>query len=275
MFIVIAAVLWSMSGVFLKSMPSVHWLVVAGARSFFAAFVFLPGVRVRGRVKPATLVACVIAYLVLVSSLMGSMQLATAAQGIWLQYMSPAVVALYAWLVLRQRIRPVEAAAVLLSIVAVLLIALGGSGRSHQQSVALGVISGFAFGALVLLLKSAGDAPPATIFFWTNMGTAAIVAPIALATGASFPHAAREWIMLALMGWFQLGIAYYFFQWGLTRVRAVEASLITLVEPILNPIWVYLLLKEVPSTKVIIGCALMGAALVATALCPNQRDTCG
>jgi drug/metabolite transporter (DMT)-like permease len=270
LFVLIAAALWSTSGVILKSLPSVHWLAIAGVRSLFAALIFLPGIGGRGRPKATTLIACVLVYAVLVSSLMGSMQLGTAAQGIWLQYIAPAVVGLYAWLVQRQRIRRVETAALVLTVVAVLLIAVGGSGRAHQQSVALGLISGFAFGAFILLLKSVGGAPPATIFFWTNLGTAAIVIPIALAAGAPLPTAPREWLMLAAMGWFQLGLAYYFFQWGLARTRAVEASLIALLEPVLNPIWVYLFLAEVPSGRVIIGCALMAVALVATALTPNQ-----
>jgi len=272
LFVLIAAALWSTSGVILKSLPSVHWLAIAGVRSLFAALIFLPGVRAPGRPKTATLVPCVLIYAVLVSALMGSMQLGTAAQGIWLQYIAPAVVGLYAWRLQRQRIRPVETAALVLTVVAVLLIALGGSGRAHHQSVALGLISGFAFGAFILLLKSVGDAPPATIFFWTNLGTAAIVIPIALAAGAPLPAAPREWMMLAAMGWFQLGLAYYFFQWGLARTRAVQASLIALLEPVLNPVWVYLFLGELPPIRVIVGCALMAVALVATAITPNNRN---
>lgn len=263
--------LWSTSGAILKSLPSVHWLAIAGVRSLFASLIFLPGLRAPRRPKTTTLIACVVVYAVVVTALMGSMQLGTAAQGIWLQYIAPAVVGLYAWLVQRQRIRPVETASLVLTVAAVLLIALGGSGRAHSQSVALGVLSGFAFGAFVLLLKSVGDAPPASIFVWTNLGTAAIVLPIALATGAQFPNAPREWIALAAMGWFQLGTAYYFFQWGLARARAVEVSLIALVEPLLNPVWVYLLLRELPSPRVIAGCGLMAVALFATAFTKNEK----
>jgi len=119
-------VLWSASGVILKSLPSVHWLAIAGVRSLFASLIFLPGLRAPRRPKAATLIACILVYAVVVTALMGSMQLGTAAQGIWLQYIAPAVVGLYAWLVQRQRIRPVEAAAVVLTVAAVLLIALEG-----------------------------------------------------------------------------------------------------------------------------------------------------
>jgi DME family drug/metabolite transporter len=274
LFLVTAAVLWSTSGVFLKSMPSVHWLAIAGTRSFFAALIFLPGLA-QARPPLRKLVAGVVLYAALVSALMGSMQLGTAAQGIWLQYVAPALVALWAWLVQRQRIRPVEAAAAALTVVAVFLIVTGGSGRAHQQSVLLGVGSGFAFAAFIILLKSMGDTAPASIFFWTNIGTAAIVLPVAVSLGIPIVPGPRELCLLAAMGLFQLGLAYYFFQWALAKTRAVEASLIILLEPILNPIWVYFALGEIPAPKVIVGCALIAVALAAMAVFPNRRGVEG
>jgi drug/metabolite transporter (DMT)-like permease len=269
-----AGVLWSTSGLVLKSLPSVHWLAIAGIRSLFATLIFLPGIALP-RPPAGRLVLLILVYVVVVGALMGSMQLGTAAQGIWLQYSAPAIVAVWAWVIQRQRIRPAEFAAVVLTLVAVVLIATGGHGRSHQESVLLGLISGVAFATLVILLKLSGDAPPASIFFWTNLGTAAILLPAALASGISLPHGAREILLLAVMGVFQLGLAYYFFQWGLARTRALEASLVVLLEPILNPIWVYLLLGEVPSGRVLTGCVLIGLALVGMALFPNRAATSG
>ncbi|UCC68147.1 MAG: DMT family transporter [Armatimonadota bacterium] len=269
LFLVAAGVLWSTSGVILKSLPGVHWLAIAGMRSLFATIIFLPGLT--RRAPSAKLVAAVLIYAVLVSALMGSMQLGTAAQGIWLQYIAPAVVALWAWLLQRQRLRPVEVAAVLLTLLAVALIVTGGSGPAHRESVLLGVVSGLAFGSFIILLKSLKEVAPATIFSWTNLGTAVIVLPIALSCGVSLPTDPRALLLLAAMGIGQLGLAYYFFQWGLARTRAVEASLIVLLEPILNPIWVYLALGEVPPLRVIIGCGMIALGLVAFALGPGAR----
>ena len=274
LFLVTAAVLWSTSGLFLKNMPSVHWLAIAGLRSFFAALIFLPGLRQTGP-PLKKLVAAVALYAALVSALMGSMQLGTAAQGIWLQYIAPALVALYAWLIQRQRIRRVESAAAMLTVVAVFLIVTGGSGRAHQQSVLLGVASGFAFAAFIVLLKSMGAAAPASIFFWTNIGTAALVLPAGVWLGIPVIPGPREIGLLAAMGLFQLGLAYYFFQWALAKTRAVEASLIILLEPILNPIWVYLALGEIPAPKVIVGCAFIAVGLAAMAVFPNRRGAEG
>lgn len=271
LFLLIAGLLWSASGVLLKSMPSVHWLAIAGIRSAFAAIIFLPGLAQR-RPPLARLLPVILLYVVVVAALMGAMQLGTAAQGIWLQYIAPAVVAVWAYLIHRQRIRPAELAAVFLTVIAVILIVTGGNGLAHRQSVLLGLTSGIAFGLLIILLKNLGDTPPASIFFWTNLSVAAIIIPAGLAGGIAFPTATREIALLAMMGIVQLGLAYYFFQAGIAHTRAMEASLIVLLEPILNPIWVYLVLGEMPGARVAIGCGLIALALVAMALFPNRRD---
>jgi drug/metabolite transporter (DMT)-like permease len=268
--LLIAALLWSTSGVFLKSLPSVHWLVIAGLRSLFAAALFLPGLT-QPRLPRGKLLGAALLYALMVSALMGSMQLGTAAQGIWLQYIAPAVVALWVWLVYRQRLRPVETLALVLTLVAIALIVTGGHGPAHQHSLLLGLLSGLAFGLFILLLKSLGDTPPAAIYLWTNLATAAILLPLALLLRVPLPTVPCDLVLLVAMGLAQLALPYYFFQWGLARSRPVEASLIILLEPILNPIWVYLVVGEIPSPRVIAGCALLATALVAVALFPNTR----
>ncbi len=274
LFLVTAAVLWSTSGLFLKSMPSVHWIKIAGLRSLFAAILFLPGI-LQPRPPARKLVATVITYAVMVGTLMGSMQLGTAAQGIWLQYIAPALVALWAWGLQRQRLRPPETATVILTVVAIIFIVTGGSGPAHQQSVLLGLISGLAFGTFIILLKSMEDLPPARIFVWTNLGTAAALLPVGAALGVPLAIAPRELLLLAVMGLVQLALPYYFFHYGLSGTRAVEASLILLLEPILNPILVYFVFGEIPAPKVILGCALIAVGLVAMALFPNRRGVKG
>jgi drug/metabolite transporter (DMT)-like permease len=269
-YLVAAAVFWSTSGVLLKSIPSAHWLAIAGIRSLFSCLLFLPGLT-KPRPPLRKLAPAIVIYAALVITLMGSMQLGTAAQGIWLQYIAPSLVAVWAWAILRQRVRPGEAAAVGLTILAVVLIATGGHGRQHTQSVLLGLASGVGFGLFVILLKTMGDVHPGAVYLWTNLGAAAIAIPLALALGVPLPLAPRELAVLAAMGIGQLGLGYALFQRGLVRTRAVEASLIVLLEPILNPVWVYLVLGEIPATRVLLGCGLIGLALVAMALSERGR----
>ena len=59
--------------------------------------------------------------------------------------------------------------------------------------------------------------------------------------------------MVSFLGVFQIAIAYAIFSFGLKRVIAVEASIISMVEPVLTPFWVFIGYGEVPATAAIIG----------------------
>jgi drug/metabolite transporter (DMT)-like permease len=64
-------------------------------------------------------------------------------------------------------------------------------------------------------------------------------------------------VALAAMGVVQLGIPYFLFSKGLEKISLQEASLIVLVEPVLNPIWVALAVGETPSSATLAGGALI------------------
>jgi drug/metabolite transporter (DMT)-like permease len=179
------------------------------------------------------------------------------------------------WAVQKQRLRAVEVVAAALTVVAVGLIVTGGSGREHVQSVALGIISGFGFGFFILLLKDLGDVPPASIFAWTNLGTAVILLPLLPVLRIPIPHTPHDIGLLAVMGIGQLCLPYYLFKRGLVYTRAVEASLIVLLEPILNPVWVFFFIHEAPGPRVLAGCGLIAVGLVAFAFGERETATAG
>lgn len=67
--------------------------------------------------------------------------------------------------------------------------------------------------------------------------------------------------MVSYLGVFQIGIAYAVFSYGLRRVYAIEASLISMIEPVLNPVWVFLGYGEIPSITAIIGGIIIISAI--------------
>jgi len=259
--IVGAALAWSISGLILKSLPGVHWLAIAGTRSLFTTLVFLPGIH-KPRPPAWKLTIAGLLFAALVSTLMGAMQLGTAAQGIWLQYIAPAVVALWSWLIYHQRLRAGEIIATVITALAVLLIVTSGGDGANRASIALGLLSGLAFAAFLLLLKSLARFPAASVNVWINIIAGALLFSLALILRVPMPDTPREVGALAIMGFCQLGLGYYLFTWGISGVSAVEASLIALLEPICNPIWVYLFIGETPSPRVMLGCGLIALGLV-------------
>jgi drug/metabolite transporter (DMT)-like permease len=68
-------------------------------------------------------------------------------------------------------------------------------------------------------------------------------------------------LMVSFLGIFQIGIAYAIFTYGLKRVFAIEASLIGMIEPVLNPVWVMIWYGEVPSFFAMIGGIIIISAI--------------
>ena len=80
---------------------------------------------------------------------------------------------------------------------------------------------------------------------------------------SSAPPGLKGWVGLVLLGIFQLGFSYIFFATALKRVRALDAILICAIEPVLNPIWVFLLIGERPGRWALLGgCVILVSVAV-------------
>jgi len=91
---------------------------------------------------------------------------------------------------------------------------------------------------------------------------------------------ANNILSILFMGVFQIGTASALFVYGIKRVRAVQAMLTASIEPVLNPVWVLVITGEKPSLSVIIGGAVIIAAVFISSspkniLSQRHRDTEG
>jgi drug/metabolite transporter (DMT)-like permease len=106
-----------------------------------------------------------------------------------------------------------------------------------------------------------------------------IVAGCLIAAVASAPSAfplpestAVDWAIVLYLGAFQIGLAYLFVTRGMRHVSALEASLLLLIEPVLSPLWAWLLLDETPSALALVGGAvIIAATAINTALRGKAR----
>ncbi len=76
---------------------------------------------------------------------------------------------------------------------------------------------------------------------------------------------------ILLLGIFQLGLSYVIYSKAIRHVTALEAVLIPIVEPLLNPIWVMLLQKEVPTLYAIIGGSIVLIGVTVRAISPKKK----
>lgn len=267
LFLVFAAILWSAGGLLIKSVVSWHALAIAGARSGSAAIVLFFYIYLRDKRPPqlewsALQIGTALCYTGVVSLFTIANKLTTAANAILLQYTAPVYVALFSYWVLRERITAADWVTVGVVLGGMLLFFLDDLTPGNLVGNIFSVLSGVFFAFFTMLLRKQKDGSPVEAVMLGDIITALVGLPFyfqALPT-------ALEWGALIFMGLFQLGFSYIFYTLAIKKVTALEAILITVLEPILNPIWVFLLLGEAPGPWALAGGVVVLGAVTALSI---------
>lgn len=257
-----AGVMWSLGGVFVKILK-LHFAVdpwaigclrsAAGGLALAWALPRLGGAP-RGRVAGAA-----VAYTIVVGGFCVAMVGTTAANAIFLQYTYPLFVAVGAVVLLAERLRGRTLVALAVGLCGVAVIFAGSWEPGQQKGIVYGLVSGAALGGFTLLQRSMRRGNPVALSSLYNLVAAALMLP--LAWGAlRVPWPAL--LVAAAMGIIQLSVPYVLFIKGLRTVPATDAALITLVEPLLTPVWVWLAVSEAPHASTYVGGGLILAALL-------------
>ncbi len=250
-----AAVLWSTAGAAIKLCDLDAWQI-AGGRSLVAAALLLAVVR-ETRVRPTGRVLAVsLAYAVTVVLFVVATKLTTAANAIFIQDTAPLWVLLLSPVLLRETPTRGELLAVPVYGAGLGLFFLDEltAGQVTGNLAALG--SGAAFALSILGLRRLRHEGPAALVYG-NLMAAAVTLPLWSGGPAA---TAGDLGLLLYLGIFQLGLAYLAFSRGVTGTPAIEASLLILLEPVLNPIWTFLFAGERPGPWAVVG----GGVVLAT-----------
>jgi drug/metabolite transporter (DMT)-like permease len=262
--ILAAAFLWSLAGVFIKYLD-LHPLTIVFYRSLFAAFVFAPFIQRNHWRFNAPIVISVLSYSAAISAFVAANKLTTAANAIVLQYTAPVFVFLFSRLVLGERISRLNGMALVVAMIGVALISLDSAGESEMAGVLLALLSGVLFAGYMVNLPRTQAVHPVYLTWINNAVCAALLLII---VKSRLALSAEQFIILAVMGAVQLGMPYFLFSKGLQTVPIQEASLIALIEPVLNPVWVALTVGEIPSPATLSGGAMILLGLAARYLWP-------
>ncbi|HZA52613.1 MAG TPA: DMT family transporter, partial [Candidatus Udaeobacter sp.] len=158
----------------------------------------------------------------------------------------------------RERITGVSWFSLVFGMVGVAVICAGSAGQPDAAGVTIALLSGLLFAIYMVSLRFLRDVTPGTLTFLNNAACCLMLLPFVW-SGLSLSFT-EGWIV-AVMGIVQLGIPYWLFSKGVEKIPVQEASLIVLIEPVLNPIWVALAVGEVPSTATLIGGGLIVVSL--------------
>jgi drug/metabolite transporter (DMT)-like permease len=185
-------------------------------------------------------------------------KLTSAANAIVLQYTAPLFVFIFVRFFFGEAIPRRNRLALAAGMAGIGVIFVGSRGTPDVAGVGVALLSGFFFGVFVTNLRLLKAADPITLTFANNLACALILLPLVRGELGVRPG---ELVALVLMGVVQLGIPYWLFTRGVQTVAVQEASLMVLIEPVLNPVWVAWGVGEWPAATTLVGGGIILSSL--------------
>ncbi len=252
-----AALFWSLGGVLIKSV-SWHPMAISGVRSAIGALVLWLAFRPLRLTWSLPQIGGALAYAGTVTLFVVAHKLTAAANAVMLQYTAPVWVALFGGWFLGERPRRLDWAALALALGGMYLFFLDDLSFDSVWGNAAALGSGLCFAWLALFLRRQKEGSPIGSVFLGNILAALLSLPFLTAPGPGL----GGWGWLLLLGVVQLGLPYALFTRAIKGVTALEALLIPMIEPVLNPLWVLLLIGERPGPLALAGGGVILAAVL-------------
>jgi drug/metabolite transporter (DMT)-like permease len=250
----LTALLWSSSGILVKS---VNWnpMAVASARGLVSGLTIWAltcgGFRPRAITRHHALAG--LSLCMLSVCFISAMKLTTAANTVVLQFTAPVWVAIFAPLALKERTRARDWAFIAVIFGGILLFFLDELAPGRARGNVLALVSGVFFAMMAMSMRRVKDDSPEQAMIFGNL--------MCFAAGLWFWRPpwpdAKGVVMILLLGVFQLGISYWLYTRALPRAGALELVTITMLEPVLSPLWVFILLGERPGPWALCGGAVV------------------
>ncbi|MDR0487104.1 MAG: DMT family transporter [Treponema sp.] len=272
--ILLCAVLWSTSGLFIKLL-NWHPAVIAGSRSFLAAIFLLVLRRKQDAPKKLLLLfASGFWYAATMILFVIANKLTFSANAIVLQYTAPVWACLLGWFFLKEKPHWEHWSALFFTGIGMFLVFAKGFANSFGGGSFLGdclaLVSGITFAASSVVLRGHKDGNPLDVMICAHIICVFFSLPFFFIYPPEISTGSITSILF--MGIFQIGAASALFVYGVKRIRAVQAMLTAAVEPVLNPIWVLLVTGEKPAPSVITGGAVIIAAVIFSSLLGKRRE---
>jgi drug/metabolite transporter (DMT)-like permease len=267
--VALAAFLWSSAGLCVKV---IDWnpFVIAGFRSFIAGITMLAFIRRPVFTFSFPQIAAGVTNTMTMILFVSSTKLTTAANAILMQYSAPILVAILGWIILKEKPRWEHWTGLVFISVGICVFFFDKVGEGNRLGDFLALASGLSFALQSVFLRRQKDGSPAESIMIAHALAVVLSIPFLCMYPPSFTLKASGAVLF--LGVFQVGVASLFFSYGIKRIPVLHAMLIATLEPILNPVWVFLLLGERPSLNAIIGGLIIMASVTFCSLVSARRD---
>ena len=279
LYVVFGVTLWSLGGVMFK-LTSITGFEANMGRCFFAAITIFFLTRHLGLKLDRWVLLNSLFYTGALSFFALANKKTTAANAIFLQYTAPIYVLVLAPFVLKEKFKWTDLITVAICLTGMSFFFFDQtpvgdlSPESQMQGNILGLASGVCFGVYMLLLRTprALKHNPAVSVFYGNLMAILFMLPFVISAPSVWKP--MDFLAVAILGIFQIGLAYYFFTLGVAKgVRSLDASIIGFIEPIFNPLWVFLVVGEQPAKWALIGGAVIVTAVIIHTIRHTKNST--
>lgn len=266
-YLISASFLWSIGGIFIKL---INWnpMGIAGIRSGVAAVVMLiylkKPVNRLGKIK----LLGAFTYSSLLILFVIANKLTTSANAILLQFTAPIWVILFSKWFLKDKIKKYDWATVFIVMLGMILFFIGDLKVGSITGNLVAILSGIAMAGVVTFLKLQDEDSPVEMTLIGNVFTFIVCVPFFFLSIPSW----NSILYLLILGVFQLGISYILYTTAVKYVSPIEAILIPILEPLLNPIWVFFFTGESPGSFAIYGGIIIVIAIVARGLYQHKKQ---
>lgn len=267
-FVFISAVLWSTNGLFIKIID-LGPLTIVGVRSAIAAAMMIALFNKNLRFNLSfPQVAGAVAYSVTIILFVTATKMTTAANVVFLHYTTPVFTALLgAWL-LRERVSRFDWL--------IMAVVMGGIALFFLDEFTVGglwgnimaIISAVTFAFMILFLRLQKSGSTLETIIIGNLITAVVCSYSIIQD----PPTAIDWLPLLYMGTIQIGLSFIMYCTAIKYLAALDAVLIQTIEPLLNPIWVFLVIGETPGMWALIGGGVVLCAVTARDVYQGRRN---
>ncbi len=253
-----AAMLWSTGGLFIK-LVTLDAMQISFFRCVWAAIVF--AVIFRKQVFHANLFTFINAfsYAAVLILFVLSNKMTTAANAIFLQYTAPIYVLIFEPIMNKTNYEKINIVTIIICFIGMLLFFIGEISPGYMLGNIVALLSGIAFAAFMLGMRKNKKEYQFSAIFYGNIIVFLFCTPYMFGINNL---SLNNFLMVSYLGIFQIGTAYIIFSYGLKRVLAIEASLLSMIEPVLNPVWVFLGYGETPSFMAMIGGVIIISAIM-------------
>lgn len=264
----LTALIWSSGGLAIKLVDAPA-MAIAGLRSALACVTLL--LLARGRLGLTLSRAQVLgglAYALMLVTNVAATRLTTAANAILLAYSAPLWVALAAPRLLKEPTRPGDWGFVAVVCGGMVLFFLDRLSTGGLWGNVLACGTGLAYAGFTLAMRAEKDASPLATAFLGHALAALCGLPWII--GAPLPDPGSL-LGLLYLGIVQQGLSLALYAWAIRRSQALTAILVMTLEPILNPLWVALVLGEIPGPWALTGGAVVLVAVTLRGLRSAQE----